>query len=417
MVLKVLKLAKTTFSSQTGKDTSIVFVTTIVNIIVGGLFFILVPRLLDTASYGIFSTVLATGIMASSIANLGIDTSLLHYVSKNTNEKNKFLSLALESYLVIALVVTFTGFFLSAQIAAFLNTPQTADLLKIAFLSTTLLLLVNFYTASLQSQGKFLKASLLNIISNSIRLLSLLAAFYFFTVNLYFLTFLFFFVTVSAVIAGRIFMPFNFNLIPPKGNSDLFKFNSWIALALIVSSVPFDNYFLIKLAGPVQTALYAAPFKILAFSYQIGGNLTRVLGARFSSAQNLTDVKKYSFEFLPFPILISLGLVVLAIFPHFFIQVLFGNQYLESAQVLRILSIGSISFFLNMIPASIILYHLSKPKVSMIITLARYVLFVALLFMLVPQYLALGAAYAFTISETFVLVLMSAYLLKKFSAK
>ena len=66
--------------TQTGKDTGIVFLGTLINVIIGGLFFILAPRILGPADYGLFSVVLATGLMAFNFANFGIDTGILRFI-------------------------------------------------------------------------------------------------------------------------------------------------------------------------------------------------------------------------------------------------------------------------------------------------------------------------------------------------
>ena len=61
--------------TETGKDTIIVFLTTGINIFIAGLFFVLTPRILGPSDFGIFATVVATGILAINVANFGICNS------------------------------------------------------------------------------------------------------------------------------------------------------------------------------------------------------------------------------------------------------------------------------------------------------------------------------------------------------
>src|SRR3989344_4423453 len=65
--------------TRTSKDTAVVFTGTFVNVLAGGLFFILAPRILGPSDFGLFSTVIATGMLAANIANFGIDTGILRF--------------------------------------------------------------------------------------------------------------------------------------------------------------------------------------------------------------------------------------------------------------------------------------------------------------------------------------------------
>lgn len=406
----------------TGKDTTIVFVGTLVNVIIGGLFFILAPRILGPADYGLFSTVVATGIMVASIANFGLDTGILRFAKKDSDQLNKVLSLAFKSYLIFGLTTAILGIFVSRPLANFLGQPNITQLLQIAFVGTIFILLSNFFVAALQAKQEFLKASIVNISSNLARLILLLFALYFFSVGIYsqknsvyFLTALFFFVTIISSVIGRYYLSFKFEKTDKSLAGKYFKYNIWVAAALIISSIPFDNYFLLKLAGPVQTGLYAAPFKILTFVYQFGGNFTRVLASRFASFDTDQKAIRFSVKAIFFPLLFATGLVILILIASPIISILFGKQYLDSVQILRILSIGFIFFFVSTIPSSLILYYFGKSSVSFIITSLRYILFITLLIILIPSQKAVGAALAFSIAEFVAFLLMSIYVILKFA--
>jgi len=82
MLLKLKEL----IASETGKDTFIVSTGTVINLIAGGLFFIIAPRILGPNDYGLFSTVIAAGILINSISNFGMDTGILKFAKKNTRD-------------------------------------------------------------------------------------------------------------------------------------------------------------------------------------------------------------------------------------------------------------------------------------------------------------------------------------------
>ena len=196
---------------------------------------------------------------------------------------------------------------------------------------------------------------------------------------------------------------------------EFYKYNFWIASALVISSIPFDNYFLIRVVGPVQAGLYSAPFKLLTFAYQFGGNFTRVLASRFASFDSDKKARDFAFRAMPFPLIFILGLTILFFISQPLVTLVFGKEYIQATEILQILSIGFIFFFASTIPSSIILYYFGKPKISFVITLIRYVSFVVLLALLVPLYSAKGGAFAFSVSEFFAFLFMSGYVFIKFS--
>ncbi len=77
----MLKFVKSALATRTGKDTYIVFSTTLMNVIAGGLFFVFAPRILGRFNYGLFSTVISTTLLISAIANFGIDSAILKFAN------------------------------------------------------------------------------------------------------------------------------------------------------------------------------------------------------------------------------------------------------------------------------------------------------------------------------------------------
>lgn len=407
-------ILKNIFYTTTAKDTAVVLVGTTINIFAGGLFFILAPRILGPADFGIFSTIIATGILAVNIANYGLDTVILRFAKKGSDDFNKVLSFAFKAYIISGILTAIIGVIFSVNISRVLNHPELTGLLQIAFVSSIFLLLNNFYTSALQAKGEFAKASLVGISSNIARIIILVFAAYFFIIGVYFVTVLFFFINIVSVIFGKIFLPLHLEKTNMESMKSYLKYNFWIALAVIVPSIPIDNYLLLKLAGPIQTGIYAAPFKLLTFSYQFGGNFTRVLASRFSSFD--TNEKAYSFakKSTAFVIFFVFGLVLLILLASSVTEIIFGKQYYASISVLQILSLGFIFFFAATIPTSLILYYFGKSRISFLITCAHTASFLVLLLILVPQNKAIGAAWAFTLSELLALILMSTYVFFKF---
>src|SRR3990167_8485063 len=397
--------------TQTIKDTVVVFTGTLVNVLAGGLFFILAPRILGPSDFGLFSTVIATGMLATNIANFGIDTGILRFAKGE--DFNKILAIALKSYLFLGLFVGIVGVLISPLIASFLNQNELTNLFRIAFAAIIFLLLTNFFVAGLQAKEKFVKASLVNIASNVSRLILLVLAAIFLKTGLVFITSIFFFVTIISVIFGRIFLPVKLQKIEKGRFFDFYKYNFWIAISLIITTIPFDNYLLLKVTGPIQVGLYAAPYKILTVFHQLSSSFSRVLAPRFASFD--TNLKAKTFALKSFtPVLpIAVIILVMAIFAVPIINLIFGRDYETSAQVLKILSVGFFFFFASVIPSSVILYYLGDARTSFIFSVFRVFIFVILLLILIGPYQAIGASWAFAITEMAVFSLSSMYVFLK----
>jgi len=407
---------KNLIASETGKDTGVVFIGTLTNVVVGGLFFIIAPRILGPEQYGLFTIVLSTALMAVNFANFGIDTGILKFIKPNQEEaNNKTLKLAFKAYVAIGALILAIGIFLSQPIAQLLNTPQITNLLRIALGATIFTLLGNFFVAVLQTKRQFVKASIVNISANILRLIILLVASYFLTIDLNFLTILVYSVTIIYVIVGKIFVPLNF-LKAENENihfKNFFGYNFWIAASLAISSIPFDNYLLVKIAGPIATGLYAAPMKILTTTYQFAGSYSRVLASRFSSFDSDTKAIEFAKKASTLVILIFCGIILSNLIAPILVTI-FGDEFQPSVPIFRILTIGMAFFFADTVPMSLILYYFGKSKIAFYVTIWHYAIYLMLLLYFIPKYSATGAAVAFTASEIVTFFTLTSYVVFKF---
>lgn len=399
--------------SETGKDTIIVFWGTVINVVIGGIFFIVAPRLLGPSSYGLFATVYATSLITVRLTSLGIETGILRFTNNFSKESNEFISIALKWYLFLGLLAAVIGYFISPKLASLLGQPQILTLLRVAFASTILFHLTNLFTSGLQAKREFKKAAIILIANNTLRLVLVFCAAYFLAVNLTSLTFIFFFATLASVVIGIYFMPIKITKINRNLEKKFFKFNIWIWFSLTLATIPFDNYLLLKIAGPLQTGLYAAPYKLLNYTYQVAGNFTAVLASRYSSFENVAKAKAYSKKAAIFPLFFSLAFLFSIVFADPITSGIFGKSYIGSVQIFRILSLGSVFFFMTTIPSSIILYYFGKPQITFSLTVLRITLNIILLLALVQKYQGLGAAIAFMVTEIIIFAATTAYCVKK----
>ena len=281
--------------------------------------------------------------------------------------------------------------------------------------ATIFTLLGNFFVAVLQTKRQFVKASIVNISANILRLIILLVASYFLTIDLNFLTILVYSVTIIYVIVGKIFVPLNF-LKAENENihfKNFFGYNFWIAASLAISSIPFDNYLLVKIAGPIATGLYAAPMKILTTTYQFAGSYSRVLASRFSSFDSDTKAIEFAKKASTLVILIFCGIILSNLIAPILVTI-FGDEFQPSVPIFRILTIGMAFFFADTVPMSLILYYFGKSKIAFYVTIWHYAIYLMLLLYFIPKYSATGAAVAFTASEIVTFFTLTSYVVFKF---
>ena len=413
-----MDIIKNYFQAQ-NKNALIVLVGTVINALVGGIFFIAAPRMIGPENYGLFAVVISTAILIVNFANLGIDSGILRFVGEGDYAKSKkILKLALEIYLAIGIITLILGFLLSAQIAQFFGRGELTDLFKIAFSAVIFFLLTNFFIAALQARKEFFKATLVGLLGNSLRLLLLALAAYFYVVNLYVLTVLFFAVTIVSVFTGAMFTKFHF-LNAQNHRSEFkgfFNYNLWLAASFAISSFPFDNYLLLKMAGPVATGLYAAPLKLFTITDQLAGNYSRVLAPTFakSTKREVAVIIKNSL-WITVPAGFVFILLSLASAP--LVTLLLGSEYQYSVPIFSIVAVASIFTFATAIPVSITMYFLKNSKATFLISAIVIIFWLLANLVLIPQFKELGAAYAYLISEILAFLLFSSYAFRSLLSK
>ncbi|MFA5518569.1 MAG: oligosaccharide flippase family protein [Spirochaetota bacterium] len=107
-------------------------------------------------------------------------------------------------------------------------------------------------------------------------------------------------------------------------------------------------------------------------------------------------------------------LIILIFFPNEIITLLFGDKYIESAGVLKIIAI-SIPFFFNM--GTTLITALDKQKINSLIYFIASLINVATSMILINKLKITGAAWAIVITYFFIFTASSIYLKKIFSIK
>lgn len=152
--------------------------STIVNGILGVVFYILTARYLGPANFGVLTVAITTLSLVSDIATVGTDTGIVNFVGKHFESDRskalKFLKLGLEVKIIVGVIVLALGMAIVPFVANIvLGKPELAVPLRLAILGAFISLLFTFSTSALQSVQKFWTWGAVNVSANTLRLLAI----------------------------------------------------------------------------------------------------------------------------------------------------------------------------------------------------------------------------------------------------
>ena len=164
-------MLKSILKTVTFKQSLITITGTIINGILGVLFYVALERYLGPAGFGLLTVSITTLVLIADIADIGINTGLIRFVPANLivdkQKAHQFLKLSLE----IKLITWFLSFMIIFFLSPFLATEvfHKSELvlpLKLVAFGVGGALLFSFATSTLQAYQKYFFWSLVNIITN-----------------------------------------------------------------------------------------------------------------------------------------------------------------------------------------------------------------------------------------------------------
>lgn len=385
--------------SATAKDTFVLFAGNLGSAFWGFLFTLFAARSMSIAEFGIFSAVLNFVVILSSLADIGISTGSVNFVSDHTargeHEKaNEYIkaSFLIRLFIVLTisvLVAIFAPFVSKTFLAA--NDPKLAIWAAIIpiFLFPDL-----FFPYILQAKKKFFHSTLIDNIFYLSRLL-FAVGFYVvggLTMNKAFWAFGFGFVVEMIFIAFIVRGDF-WRSKPQKSEySNLLKYSGWIGVNRIISSISgrLDIQMLASLAGAVATGLYAIPSRLASFITILAGSFSSVLAPRLASFGNKEAEKKYILKSLLAILPIAAGVILWIIIAKPFILTLFGDKYIESVPVFQALAASQIPFLFTAPSVSAIIYSMKKTVFIGAFSFFQVTAIFLLNFFLIPKFGVFG---------------------------
>jgi O-antigen/teichoic acid export membrane protein len=413
---------KRIFSTDTFKQSKITFTGTFVNGALGAVFYILAARFLGPSSYGLFTVAITALTLVADVGDLGTDTGLVNFVSRNIKKHPKkakrFLKLGLEIKMTVSVLVLIIGLFFSGAIAKsiFLK-PELTNPLKIASLGVGTFLLFTFVTSALQSLQRFWSWSLVQIGTNGLRLILFLLLIFFGALNLEsglviyaVMPFLGFWVGIAIISPNFLKVKKETTVI-----GKFFKYNKWVAAFTLLSAVSsrLDIFISARLLDSKQVGIYSAANQLVTIVPQIVTAFGTVIGPKMASMGSLDAFVGYLKKTM---IMVSgvalLGIVSIPVV-SFLIPVVYGSDYSSAVFLFIILLLAMLIFLISVPIHMAVFYYFSKPSVFFWLGILNLGIISIVGWNLISTHGSTGAAFTVLISQIFNFVIPAIWVYKK----
>lgn len=410
--MKIMKkFLANVINTGTFKQSSITTIGTVLNGVLGALFYVTVARILGPVEFGLLTISIVTLTLLSDIADIGTNTGLIRFVSHNLvvdpDKAFKFLKLSLEIKLVVWVVAFLLIFFLAPQVASqiFHKSELTLPLRLVAF-GVGGALLFSFATSSMQAFQKYYLWSGVNIITNFFRLIIILILGYFLKLNVQsslliyiILPFFGFFITWFALPMRKIFSQ--------KGEGtlleELFKYNLPVAIFSMIAafSARIDTYLTASLLNAKEVGIYGAATQLTQVMPQLISAIGLVAAPKFAGFQNNTQMLTY---FKKSQLLVT-GICVLGILSIpiicYFIPVIYGNVYKDAVIPFIFVFLGMLVFLFSVPVHNIIIFYFSRPDVFIWVAIGHLLIIGGLGYVMISNFGIIGASITVLIGTTF----------------
>lgn len=420
---RYFSIAKNLALTATARDTYIIFSGNLLSAFLGFIYTLIAARALTVAGFGVFSAATNLIYIIVSLSDLGIAGTIVHFVAKlraegKETEADKYIKSTLIIRLVSTLVmslplVIFPSFFAEE----FMATDQRS-LSYWVFLSTMGFVFYSFFPHVLQGGKKFVESVVLENSYGVIRLGLTLVFFYLGALNISTLFLSFGLANLGPLILGILFIGTGFLLAKTDRNvyKSIFLFSSWLGVNKIISSVSgrLDVQMLASLAGAEETGIYSIPSRLTLFIVIMASSFSAVLAPRLSSFANRSKEKVYIIKASLALIPIIGGILLWIAVAEPFIVLLFGEKYISSVPIFRILAISTIPFLITAPAVSAIVYAMKKtvyigtfaiPQLAVIFILNR---------IFIPVYGAYGPAYTLIITHSILAIYVWSIVIKHY---
>lgn len=409
--------------SATAKDTYVLFGGNLMSAFLGFLFTLILARALSVADFGIFSAALNLVIILSSLADIGISTGSVNFISSHlakgeTEKADEYTKasfiIRLVLVLLISLVIAIFAPFISVSLLA-TRDPMIAIWSAVIpiFLFPDL-----FFPVILQAKKKFFLST---AIDNAFYLVRLLFALAFYligglTMSIAFWAFGAGFLVEAILIV--VFVKTGFMKSKPQKAeyTNLLKFSGWIGVNRIISSVSgkLDIQMLAAMAGAVATGLYSIPSRLASFIIVLSASFSSVLAPRMAGFGDKEREKSYIIKSSIATLPVAAGIVLWIVIAKPFMLFLFGTKYIEAVPVFQALAAAQIPFLFTVPAVTAIIYSMKKTVYIGAFSFFQIAAIFVLNLVFIPKYGPIGPTLTFGITNLILAIYVWAIVIRHY---
>lgn len=395
-------MQKSIFSTATFKQSQITITGTILNGVLGLLFYVVLARFLGPSEFGLLTIALTTLVLVADIADIGTNTGLVRFVSSslavNKEKAFRFLKLSLAIKLIASLAVFIVIFFLSPYLSLnIFHKPQLILPLRLVGFGIGGALLFTFATSAFQAYQKYFLWSLINIVTNALRLLLIIVLGYYLKLNIENSLFIYIIMPFFGFFLALFILPTR-NILRSKDEFNLLKellrYNTPVAVFSIIAafSTRLDTFLNAALLSVREVGIYGAANQLVQIMPQLVSALGLVSAPKFASFQNSSQMLTY---FKKFQLFVS-GLCILGILSIplavYFIPLLFGPAYKEAVIPFIILFLGFLIFLFSIPVHHSVIFYFGRPDVFIWVSIGHLIIISVLGYFMISNFGILGSA-------------------------
>lgn len=404
-------MLKKIITTATFRQSQITIAGTLINGALGALFYIVLARFLGPSDFGLLTIALTTLVLIADIADIGTNTGLIRFVSSslalNKDKAYRFLKLSLEIKLIVWVVSFLAVYFLAPFLATQVFHEEELILpIRLAAFGVGGALLFTFATSALQAYQRYFLWSVINILTNSLRLLLILILGYYLLLNIenslvvyILLPFFGFFVALFILPARKILtIRDEFSL-----SKELFKYNIPVAIFTMISafSARLDTYLNAVLLSVREVGIYGVANQLIQVMPQLVSALGLVSAPKFASFTNNKQMLTYFKKFQLFVLgLVALGILTIPV-STYLIPIMFGAEYQEAVLPFIFLFLAMLIFLFSIPIHHSVIFYFGKPDVFIWISIGHLMIIGGLGYLMISNYGVIGASITVLIGTIF----------------
>lgn len=412
------------FLSKTFQSTGVVFAG---NLIASGFSLITIlifTRTLGPEIFGIISLISSVALLLISLTDFGIAVGLSKFVTPITDKTSpkvvSFFRIVFWIEVIIGLMLILFGLFFLDPLSDWLGGSHIKEPLVLGFIIAGVLSLNAYVPSILQALQRFWTITLLNVLSNFIKLLIVLILLFTGYLSLWNILYTNLFTAITILLIGFLIIPKLFiSRINWKEDINsvgiLFSFTKWLAVsyALNAAAARLDVLMLSHFRNTVEVGYYALAFQLSSIFPLLLGAIATVLIPKVSTLQTNEQLGKYIKKSIIGSLFIIPLILIGIIAGPSLISILFGQRFIGSTPILQILLLNY-TLILIINPISFVMYALNKQKILTLMNALTLVTLFVLQIYLIPRLGGIGAALALLFNTSFAMIIM-VYLLVNFS--